>query len=753
MAELKEKIKAIESVFTLVVPEGIADDRLREMQPKLESEIKDLQEAETKHEHDDEELCQALDLLTWVEFKIGSLNEAFERNKEAMTVAQSSWGSLFSRGNRIHLLWRKGDLTQVKIELNELDRIKNGIDSRDMITAVKARQAYCYFRFGDSKSLKKAIALYEEVLDTTPEMHLWRLQAGQVCRRLGNPDMQGENNIDLKSKGERHEKADEFLHHVTKHSKNPRLQAFAFSDLATAAYIHKDAEGNLEYFCSEALRLCGNHPYVLLYCGKSLKFIDTERAVELVTKATTILPTTHTFSILGNCLNYFAHKQQKNRPIAKRLAEKAEENYRKAISLSSQNIPARFSLGLLLCKWGKVEKALKEYLHIIKSFRSDDFAHTLMKTYIQASICLLKLQMKEDAEEMLIKAVSIAFKFLSRGKKEFYLTLKESFSLNYDMRETYDSPEALLFGRVYRLTNDPEISEIDMSEDAAVTISTIEKYLDLGCFEEALALMNWSIAVRSHRVDDRLSNKVALSAARNRLMHYGGDATFVFKSMFDSYILECHGLGTSDEERVPSLETSPETDITGSCDKLDVLIVYDEPRGGVEDWSYLGAICNKLQRLMKKVFGLKVSSNLHRYCADEPEVSSQVDEMSKAELIIVVFGLEKLSGYFESLLEFLPKVLEKSEENLYPPRVLLAVTEDGVTLPPSFRQFQKTQIADVLGSLDEFEEWHQEQQADAPHGASNNERINACVENMMSFFCSLLSITWPLATEETPEEK
>ncbi|GFO20984.1 hypothetical protein PoB_004748900 [Plakobranchus ocellatus] len=175
MDKLVEKTKAIECVFTLHVPEGISEDRLREMKPILESEIKDLERVENKYENDDEELCQTLDLLTWVEFKIGSKLTASELNDKAIAMANSSLGSLFSRGNRIHLLWSKGDLIQAKSDLNQMEMMKKNALQHDpcyMISTVKARQAYCYYRFGGPKNLKRAITLYEEALATIPEMHL-----------------------------------------------------------------------------------------------------------------------------------------------------------------------------------------------------------------------------------------------------------------------------------------------------------------------------------------------------------------------------------------------------------------------------------------------------------------------------------------------------------------------------------------------------------------------------------------------------
>ncbi|GFN97049.1 tpr repeat-containing protein yrrb [Plakobranchus ocellatus] len=603
------------------------------MQPILESEIKDLQTAETKYEYDNEELCQALDLLTLVEFKIGSKNEAFKRNEEAMAVAKSSLGSLFSRGNRIHLLWKNGYSIEVRTELNELDRIKDDAlrnGSCIIIAAVKAQQAYCYFRFGVLWSLEKAIALYEEALDSFPEMHLWRLQAGQAYRRVSHPNMHGEKNIDLKLIRERKEKADVFFHHVTNHSKNPRLQAFAFSDLAVAAFARKEEGGDLKNFCDKALTLGGNHPYVLLNCGKSLKYKDIKKAVKLFTKATEISPTTHTFHQLGNCLHHFSYKQKKNQQVSQHLAKQAEESYRKAIGIDPHNIPACYSLGRFFRLHGKVDMASRVFTQIIREFQYEDFAITLMKVYEQASMCLLtlyydpayssclteemKLEMKKDAEEMLIKALSISYKFLSPQEIQIYLI--ESLSSVQDITDTQGTPEALLLlSRVHRLAKDPEKSlialkklvDIDMSEDPHVTTSTIETYIDLGCFEEALALMNRSIACnKTLAIHESLYNKVVFNAARSRLLRYGGDAAFVFKSVFDSYRLKRHGFGTSSV-------ASSKIDIFDSSNNVDILIIYDDSQRSVGD------ICRKLQKVMNKVFGLNVSNNLDRCCAGIPQ--------------------------------------------------------------------------------------------------------------------------------------
>ncbi|GFO11162.1 hypothetical protein PoB_003766700 [Plakobranchus ocellatus] len=666
MDNVVEKTKAIECVFTLHVPEGISEDRLREMKPRLETEIKDIERAESKYEYDDEELCQTLDLLTWVEFKIGSKLIASELNDKAIAKANSSLGSLFSQGNRVHLLWSKGDLIQAKSDLIEIEMMEENALQHgpcNMIATVKARQAYCYYRFGGPKNLQRAITLYEEALTTFPEMHLWRLQAGGVYRRISHPNMYGENDIDLKLRDEREAKAKEFFHRVKEHSKNPRLQAFAFSDLALWASHRNEVGRILKYICQQALSLCGNDPYVLLNCGKSLQYTDVGKAVELLTKAAKLSPTSNIFHWLGKCLFHSARWQEKNLPNSEDLFKQAEESYREAIRLSPQNIPARYSLGILL-KWcGKPEKALREFIQIISAFQYENFVLTLMKTYEQASLCLLelyndathsskrtdskmKLDLKKDAEEMLIRALSISFKLLSREEIKKYLT--ESLRELQKIEDSRDTPEKLkLLSRAYRLAKDPQKSlkaleklfEIDESEDAAVIMSALETYVDLGRFDDAVALMNRCLD--SHTIDNSLRNKVALGAARRRLLQYGGDAVLVFKSTFDSSIFF-------------------------------------------------------------------------------------------------------LLRYFESLLGFLPSVMERGEDNQSPPQVLVAATEAGVKLPSSVKYFQKIQLNSVVESLQEYEEWRRQRAADVLHDPLNNGRLTECVDNMISFFCSLLSISWPL---------
>ncbi|GFO20980.1 hypothetical protein PoB_004748500 [Plakobranchus ocellatus] len=147
MDKLVEKTKAIECVFTLHVPEG---------RQTAGDETYTIERHENKYKHYDEELCQTLDLLTWVEFKIGSKLTASELNDKTIAKANSSLRSLFSRGNRIHLLWSKGDLIQVKSDLNQMEMMKKNALQHDpcyMISTVKARQAYCYYRLGGPKNL------------------------------------------------------------------------------------------------------------------------------------------------------------------------------------------------------------------------------------------------------------------------------------------------------------------------------------------------------------------------------------------------------------------------------------------------------------------------------------------------------------------------------------------------------------------------------------------------------------------------
>ncbi|GFO31275.1 hypothetical protein PoB_005778000 [Plakobranchus ocellatus] len=339
-------------------------------------------------------------------------------------------------------------------------------------------------------------------------------QADRAYRRFSNPNMYGENDIDSKLRSEREAKAGVLLHQVTEQSKNPRLRAYEFSDLAECASNRSETGRNVMDFYRQALSLCGNDPYVLLNCGKSLQYTDIKMAVDLLTKAARISLTSHAFHQLGRCLDHFAHKEKKNSRHSEDLTKQTEESHRDAIRLSPSNIPARYSLGILL-KWcGEPEKALREFTQIKGAFQYDDYALTLMKSYEQASLCLLELyhgpthssrltdnamtlDLKNDAEEMLIKALSISFKLLSREEIQKYLT--KSLRKLQKIADSCDTHEKLkLLSRTYLLAKDPQKSletleklfKIDESEDAAVIMSALETYVDLGRFEEALALMN-----------------------------------------------------------------------------------------------------------------------------------------------------------------------------------------------------------------------------------------------------------------------
>ncbi|GFO20983.1 hypothetical protein PoB_004748800 [Plakobranchus ocellatus] len=554
--------------------------------------------------------------------------------------------------------------------------------------------------------------------------------------------MYGENDSKLRS--QREAKAGVLLHQVTEQSKNPRLRAYAFSDLAECASNRSETGRNVMDFYRQALILCGNDPYVLLNCGKSLQYTDIKKAVELLTKAARISRTSHTFHQLGKCLNHFAHKEKKNSRHSEDLTKQTEESHRDAIRFSPSNIPARYSLGILL-KWcGEPEKALREFTQIKGAFQYDD--------YEQASLCLLELyhgpthssrltdnamtlDLKKDAEEMLIKALSISFKLLSREEIQKYLT--KSLRELQKIADSRDTPEKLkLLSRTYLLAKDPQknletlekLFKIDESEDAAVIMSALENYVDLGRFEEVLALMNR--CRDSHTIDNSLRNKVALGAARRRLLQYGGDAA----------LSSNRGLETSDKEKSISHVVSSGADNSDSCDKSDVLIVYDDSRESARDVASLGYICRQLQNLMKTVFGLDASSNIQRCCEGIPETSTQLKEMTKAKLVLLVFGSEELDGYFESLLWFLLGVMERREDN----QMLVAATEAGVKLPSSVKYFQKIQLNSVVDSLQEYEQWRRQLAADVLHEPLNHGRITECVDNMISFFCSLLPISWPL---------
>ena len=632
MDEIGDKLVNTPSVFTLKDSGTLNTvSRLEEIKIVLTEEIKHLEKLPELLEHDGEELAQAYNLLTWLEFKVGSQKKALELNKKALDLT----GAAFSLGNRAHLMWCDGDSVETKVWLSRLDRLKREDSQGHQKAETHAHQAYCYLRFGGLNNLLESIALYEKALSTNPNCYLWKLQAGIAYKRLAHPNFlkKGET-IDRDLKAMREETARSYFQDVSQHSPNPRLKAFAFSDLASMASIKGDPPHLIRQLCDGALEHNCESPYVLLHCGKSLIRTDISKARQLLEKASDLGPSSHVSFELARCLMNLSKKTPRS---AEYFRSEAEKSYREAVRQAPTNMPARYSLALLLENCGKVKEAQKECMKIITTVISQDqcYAQTLMKAYEKAALYQLELCndkefvenlsppvsvsiLKDEAENMLIIALEIGFNLLSRTEIETRLrnSLASLFSISLNKKDTSEALQ--LLSRVFGYAKRPQWSLLALdkllkhvSDDPDVVVFALKSYHNLGSYEKAYALLQMSIArLGSSAIDDNLHRQLALSAAYARLQFNNRHASLIFRSEFKRCCVKTEQLHGAQSPSTVSLTEPEQGDNPAGDQSLDVLIFYDDSRDGSQGLSTLGSICRELQKAIQSVFGLNVSQNL-----------------------------------------------------------------------------------------------------------------------------------------------
>ncbi|KAK3796612.1 hypothetical protein RRG08_041528 [Elysia crispata] len=136
-------------------------------------------------------------------------------------------------------------------------------------------------------------------------------------------------------------------------------------------------------------------------------------------------------------------------------------------------------------------------------------------------------------------------------------------------------------------------------------------------------------------------------------------------------------------------------------------------------------------------------------CAGGPIAALQLEEAARAQLVLVVIGSEQMNTYFQSLLGFLPSLTEHRDDYPTPPRMLVAVIEEGVSVPTPISAFPTVpRVESLAASLDAYMERCDEDEDGATDGASGDvdEDVKVYVEDIMSFFCGIISTSWPLPT-------
>ncbi|RUS69551.1 hypothetical protein EGW08_022689 [Elysia chlorotica] len=739
MEDLWDELSLVPSVFTLNLPGIISVTRMHVLKKSIDHEVESLQHLPKKYEEDTEEIIQSLDLLTWLEFKIGSFPRALELNDRALVLSEEKRS--FTWGNRAHLMCFQRDFEEAKSCMHKLDQLKERESHDKRIAGEKASQAYCHFRLGGNKNTSIAITLFEEALETYPQSYLWTQQLGICYNRL--PYMASKI-ADVYLKTNRLDKAERNFLCVANKSSNPRLRAFAFSDLAK---INKNAHEKVT-LCEAALELANDDPYVVLNCATSLMQFDLDKAISLLERESN--PTSKHLTQLGKCYTSKAKQHKKDKDLLAKYSSLAEECYRRGVDENPLSMQCRHFLAMHMLKHSKLEETWQEFRKILADFTrlpKSDYAFYLMKAYEYAGICQLKLckdarftgnlsapttatTLRKEAEVMLIKALEIALNICSPRDVNNHLGV----SLNC-LSSFADETEKQLYSWLNALANRP--GSIDEA------LIEVKRYLSLEAFEKAYALLMF--IARSLPIDANLRRQVMLSAAWDRLLKVSADADRILKSYFDHH-----------ERKMPSGYSSQLSEIVDSGEDeelLDVLILYDDSCKEATGGSHLSTFCSRLQQALVTIFGLNTSQNMQTSCAAVPVANLQLKVAAKAKLVLVVVGSEPTSKYFQSLLEKLLGLVKQNDGNGTGPRLMVALIEEGVTVPTSILQDvpRTPPLKPLLGSLDTYLQRYVQDRPEAPAGDSGRvaeDDLKRCVGDIMSFYCCLISTSWPLPTKD-----
>jgi len=83
--------------------------------------------------------------------------------------------------------------------------------------------------------------------------------------------------------------------------------------------------------------------------------------------------------------------------------DKADENFRRSLSLSSNDSDANNNYGWFLCQRGKIDDSIRYFMAAIKN----PLYTTPEKSYLNAGICARKKSDDAEAEEFLLKAFKL----------------------------------------------------------------------------------------------------------------------------------------------------------------------------------------------------------------------------------------------------------------------------------------------------------------------------------------------------------
>ncbi|KAK3800214.1 hypothetical protein RRG08_018296 [Elysia crispata] len=603
--QVRSELCKLDCVFTLKMCPRTSKQELKDLKCLLENEVKYLEKLEN-----DGELAQALDLLTWVEFRIGCPETALVLNDKVLELNNGNCRQ-FSYGNRAYLMWFAKNLPEARLCLNKVVQIQQGEETGrdgargDQLAAVRAHQAYCLFRLSGVQNLFEAIALYEEALESQPDAHLWRLQAAMAYGRLLAP-----HNlvyiVDVDWRRQTWDKAQEYFTVVSETARNTRLKALAYSFMAV----------ELPDFCDKALLLCSSDPQVLYNCGKSLIKTSPPRALALMMESCAIRPTGQVYMNIAACakkMNNLQENEKALREVVRRCPEEiAGLNHLVCLLLDREN----FDEARLYLATGpaRVIAAGNFYNNIAHLYHTT--AVYLKKFSKTLSDPLISNKMKQGATNMFIKAMEFISKH-SRKEVQKYLTEAGRTVATVLRLATGcvppEMPEALkILSRTAcnnLRSNNWETFKTMLLEgesDSSSLTSNLNRLVEEKRYEVALAILSMTFAnPEPPAVAESLVRKVSLMTAWSRLHQRTWDLAPIFRAEFDRHRQgQCRTRTTTLGGRSELSGQSSGQPSGVSSRFLDVLLVYDKLDLDPEEITW-----SKFQQAMLKVFGLTVSRN------------------------------------------------------------------------------------------------------------------------------------------------
>ncbi|KAK7002996.1 hypothetical protein BgiMline_004419 [Biomphalaria glabrata] len=507
--------------FNLITGNKVSQQRFKYVKTNV---TKDLELSDSSLE----EHIRDLNLLTWVLFNLNEKNEAMEKNTDALALTKRK--NITALGNLVHISRLQGYTLESKRYLEELLVLKEEPDFEQLRLVALSEQAYSYSRLGGLENYKLCRQCFLESTLRCPDNYLWKYGLALTSKRLTNCNIQCYSDQQFK--------ADELVSECVilffeiGEKADRRLRGLAFGQLVNLRqnfFMQKYDKlfkfYNLQNLCNKALEFGGSDPAVLTQCGKSLKSINIDRAIQSLRKSLDLRENNIAYHHLGlsllrkstliaegkyhlkrpgqeknyngksagNVRKYGFNSKQLNSAtdtrynkfklyttnpfkelnIEDELVKEAIECFKKAIEIShEENVPAKQTLADVYFSTGQFEHALALYNQIIDQTEGK-FLLCLISAHHGAGQCLQKLseapgEMSPETRQHFLKAVSFAVDVASKNAAfaNSEIMIWESLRQLLEDNETTSVPKE-------RIQRNSKLFELVKNKDIAVLIRSM----------------------------------------------------------------------------------------------------------------------------------------------------------------------------------------------------------------------------------------------------------------------------------------